>query len=186
MLGYTGPAFQAQIHMLMNFKSMGYDRPKRIAKRDVLDGSAFFHFTDGNGRNSDVLTLKFQGNTGSLDTVDAGGEEGPGGYENLIAWHNLFALSDEPMRLLDGSINQIRIDMATRLFRLKTSFFGHFGTNITFEESASKPNSVDYSFDFVVHRTSPDIYTMADRLYKQKRAETEVVEVPSPTDGDRG
>lgn len=183
LLGYTGPTYLETIKMLMNPKVIGYDRPKRIAKRDVLNGSVFFHFTDDNGRNSDVLTLSFQGNTGNIDIIDAAGEEETGGFANLVAWHNLLALADEPMRLADGTKNLIRIDLASRIFRLKLAFFGHFGSNLAFEESASKPNSVDYNFQFVVHRTSPDLYQMAKRLQDATRP-LETDEVPGPVDGD--
>jgi len=148
------------ISMAVNPNSVTWAQSKRITKRDVQDGSVFFHFSNKNGENNDILELSFRGNTGNLNTnSDSTGQAGsPTGASNkLFIWHNLWALTRERMLLDDGTENVFVISYASPAIPTIISLYGHFKEVMTWEDSAEKPFSKDYSFTFVVRYTAPDL-----------------------------
>lgn len=144
------PGLLSSIEMAINPSSIEWDQPKRWTKRDVRDGSVFFHFTNSSGQNNDVLTLNFSGSTGNI-----GG--GPGSTTKWLVWHNLYLLTREPVVLPDGTPNITKITYQSNLWTVPIEFSGFFNTVLKFSESADKPNSRDYSFGFTVLETSPDL-----------------------------
>ena len=149
------------IEMAINPKSVKFTQPKRWTKKDTRTGSVFFHFNNTRGQNNDILTMSFQGNTGNIDTrayqnpneiaVDHGG------LRKFIIWHNLYLLTREPLLLADNTENVFRISYQSPLLTQTIDFYGFFNAVLDFTENAEKPHSRDYSFDFTVTRTSPDL-----------------------------
>jgi len=152
------------IPLMMNPKTIDWSQPKRWSKKDVRNGSVFFHFTNDMGQNQDVLTLSFAGNTGNIDrrgsiSVGDGGkaDNDTGAISRILTWHNLYLLSREPVVIPPGIQNTITITMISPLFPVAIDFSGFFNEVITFSENAEKPNSRDYTFGFTVQRTDPDL-----------------------------
>jgi len=157
------------IQMGVNPASISWKQPKRITKKDTQEGSIFFHFTNARGQNNDILVLDFKGNTGNInlagDTasvisgVGALGATGSdtGAVKKLIAWHNLWNLTRETMILDDNTTNEFMITYTSAAIPLEIMLIGFFSANLEWEDSASKPNSKDYSFSFTVQEIVPDI-----------------------------
>jgi hypothetical protein len=166
---------QPIVSMMVNPSSVRWSQPKRFTKRDTMTGSVFFHFSDTNGSNNDILTLTFSGNTGNIDTqgevnYNAPTDTGPaastvtGAPNKLRTWHELYALTREPV-LLDGGVkNEFFITYRTVLFPTPITFIGFYNTTLDFTESAEKPYSRDYTFSFTVTNTSPDLNTLCDKI----------------------
>jgi len=184
--GANSPVMK-RILLAVNPKSVQFQQPKRFTKKDTRNGSVFFHFTNSQGQNNDILTMNFQGNTGNLDmraytnpdevAVDSGAR-----YKFLV-WHNLYLLTREPMLLPDNSENEFRISYQSPLFSQTVDFVGFFNTVLEFTESAEKPHSRDYSFGFTVKRTEPPL---DDLLKYVSTAATGNVSVePVPTSATR-
>lgn len=154
-------AFMPSIAMLVNPNSVKVTQPKRFTKKDTRSGSVYFHFTNSRGQNNDIATLAFSGNTGNIDLRGSLEKTAPGpntgALQKLIVWHNLYLMSREPMLLPDNTENQFTITYASKLFPLQIDFHGFFSKILDFEESGKKPNSLDYSFEFVVTSTEPDL-----------------------------
>ena len=161
----NGSILQTSITMRLNPRSVKWSQPKRITKKDTRRGSTYFHFNNAAGQNNDILTLSFSGNTGNIDL--RGSVPSPTGtppnatdaQAKLVAWHNLYLMTKEPMLLATGEDNVFHILYQSALFQSPVTFNGFFQKVMEFEESASKPNSRDYSFDFTVTSTSPDLDT---------------------------
>lgn len=161
------------VKMGINPNSIGWDQPKRYSKQDTQEGSVFFHFTNSQGQNNDILTLSFKGNTGSidqelLDDLEAGGAQARGlppirdsehaaAVANALAWHNLYLLTREPNVLSDGTENVWIITYMSKLFPQSIDFYGFFNSVLKFSEEAEDPNSRDYAFDFTVTSTEPPL-----------------------------
>lgn len=184
-LALTGDQFEQEIvnsmpsiALALNPKSVRFTQAKRFVKKDVRNGSVFFHFTNSKGQNNDILTMSFQGNTGNIDLsgsvitpernptalqsgtgIDAQQrvEQDTGALRKLMVWHNLYQLSREPMLLDDNTENEFTISYVSPLFPQPIEFKGFFEKVLEFEESAAKPNSRDYSFSFIVTSTEPDL-----------------------------
>lgn len=181
---FISPAFQPSITMLVNPNSLKFSQPKRYTKIDTRDGSTFFHWTNRKGQNNDILTINASGNTGILDLrgslgIGAQNSNSPGdalasgvGQDNgvpdnsgpdtgalakLLAWQNLYLLTKEPMLLPDNTENVFIINFASKTFPVPFDMFGFFTKALDFEENAKKPNSLDYSWEFVVSATEPDM-----------------------------
>lgn len=175
-----------RITMALNPKSVRFEQPKRYTKKDTRSGSVFFHFTNTKGQNNDILTMRFQGNTGNIDlhgTFDAPekdpgalqsgtaidaqrrAEQDTGAFRKLMVWHNLYLLSREPMLLDDNTENVFRITYVSQLFPRTIEFSGFFAKVLDFEENAAKPNSRDYSFDFIVTSTEPDLDDLVNEIF---------------------
>lgn len=55
------------ISLSMNPSAVSFRRPKRITERKTQGGSTFFHWTDSSGRNNDIMTMDFRGQTGNIN-----------------------------------------------------------------------------------------------------------------------
>lgn len=156
-------AVQRQILMAVNPKSVRFRQPKRFAKKDVMNGSVFFHFTNTKGQNNDILTMEFRGNTGDLnrngaiDVTGTNASASNGAFAKLAAWHNLYLLTREPMILNNGQENKFIISYVSPLIPVVIDFEGFFNEVLEFEENGEKPNSRDYSMTFTVTGTTPDL-----------------------------
>jgi hypothetical protein len=172
--GVTAPS----IAMAINANSVTFSQGKRITEKKTREGSVFFHFTNKQGQNNDILRLTFRGNTGNIDrrgslgaperdpfalksgtAVDKQlrGEQDTGALRKLLVWHNLYALTREPMLLSDGSENKFYITYISALFPFALIFEGFYNNVLELEENAEKPNSRDYAFEFVVSNTRPSL-----------------------------
>ena len=153
--------------MVINPNSVVWEQPKRWVKKDVRNGSVFFHFTNSKGQNNDVLTLRFSGNTGNIGTRSdlinpAEGEPAQqGAFAKLRAWHNLYLLTREPILLSDQTVNVQTITISSQLLPLPITFRGFYNRVLDLTESADQPNSRDYAFDFTVTGSNPDLDIMA-------------------------
>ncbi|APU88891.1 hypothetical protein Rctr197k_072 [Virus Rctr197k] len=204
-LNFFGNAqsFMPTIAMAVNPKSVKFVQPKRYNKRDTREGSVFFHFTNSKGQNNDILTLQFSGNTGNLDlrgsigdatqepsasqqevTNAATGRAGndTGALYKLLAWQNLYLMTREPMLLADGTENYFSIVYASALFPSEVTFRGFFSKVLEFEETADKPNSREYSFEFIVQSTIPDLDEVLQTLSGILNAPPATPVVPVPTE----
>lgn len=55
------------VSLSMNPSSVSFRRPKRTTERKTQGGSTFFHWTDSSGRNNDIMTMDFRGQTGNIN-----------------------------------------------------------------------------------------------------------------------
>jgi len=197
--------FMPSIAMAVNPNSVKFVQPKRFSKKDTRDGSVFFHFTNNKGQNNDLLTLQFAGNTGNLDlrgslgdpnqepsqsqqeVTNAASGQGAGSdtgaLYKLLVWHNLYLLTREPMVLGDGTENLFSIMYSSPLFPSQITFQGFFTRVLEFEESAEKPNSRNYTFEFQVTATTPDLDEVLRGLTEILGAPPSVASFSNPTEG---
>lgn len=93
------------VSMLVNPSSVSFRQPKRITKQQTQAGTIFYHWSDQDGRNNDILELEFSGQTGNINirngTIKKGfigaisdqisqktGGPGPIGWLNQVADSN--------------------------------------------------------------------------------------------------
>lgn len=162
------------ISMAVNPQSIGWAQPKRFTKRDTQDGSTFFHFTDSNDQNNDILTMNFSGKTGNINTnVNFVDMLKTNSNLKLRTWHELYNLSREPMLINyntsqhntpSGMKNEFFITYKTVLFPIQITLIGFFSKVLDFTETAEDPNNRSYSFEFIVTRTSPSLDDMAQLI----------------------
>lgn len=145
------------IEMEINPNSIEFDQPKRFARQDTQEGSVFHHFTNSKGQNNDILTMRFKGNTGNISRRSNDPAQIDRATQRLAVWHNLWQLTREPPLLSDGSVNTIEIFYASALFPVRITFSGFFSKVLTFSEDATKPNSRNYTMEFIVQKTFPDL-----------------------------
>ncbi len=55
------------VSMRLNPSSVSFRQEKRISYRDTQWGKVYFHWTDSSGRNNDILTMEFSGQTGNIN-----------------------------------------------------------------------------------------------------------------------
>lgn len=173
------PGSRASVETLINPRSVSFIQGKRIQRRDVRDGSVFFHFTDKDGRDNDILELELSGTTGN---VDLRGDAFPlpatdsiEARRKLDVFYQLWTLTREPRIIAPNLVNRMSINMRTTLFPGLSgiSFFGFFSEVLRFEQSADKPHSVDWSMRFTVQFTSPSIDDIQNLLVEDAQ-ETEL------------
>ena len=149
------------IRTLVNPNTVSFDQPKRFTRKDFRNGTAFFHFTDDRGQNNDILQLELKGSTGNIDLradqFPQPATQDVAARKKLEIFQQLYLLTREPMLFKPGIINEFTIDMRLKSFPGGIRFFGFYSKVMSFEHSASKPNSVDYSLSFTVQRTFPDL-----------------------------
>lgn len=148
------------ISMAINPNSVEFDQPKRFERQDTQRGTVFHHFTNDQGQNNDLLTIRFQGNTGNINRNTKDPEALSRAIDRLQIWHNLYQLAREPMLLTDGTSNTFYISYFSPLFPVNLEFAGFFSSVLKFSENGKKPNSRDYSMEFIVQSTSPDMNTI--------------------------
>jgi hypothetical protein len=134
----------------------------------MQQGATFFHFSDRNGQNNDILTLDFTGNTGNIWSKD------PANKQKLLIWHMLYRMSREPMHfdvsdITDGTTvrraNQQYIYYQTPLFPSQIQFTGFFSKVLEFEESAESPFNRQYTMAFTVTGTNPPLDDIVSTLF---------------------
>jgi len=162
---FFGGSFMPVIAMAVNPSSVTFNQPKRWTKKDTRQCSVYFHFTNTRGQNNDVLTMGFKGNTGNIDLRGTVGNPDlsidqntqgfdTGALQKYLCFHNLYALTREPMLLDDGTQNVFTIGYQSGVFP-EMIFDGFFSKVLEFEENGEKPNSRDYYFEFIVRNTYP-------------------------------
>lgn len=152
------------IRMAVNPQAIKWTQNKRTVRKDTRDGATFFHFTNINGQNNDILNLDFQGTTGNIDTRGIGGSIPPGNQNKLVVWHQLYHLTREPMLFVDRNgiqrENKFYLIYKTKLFPVPVTFVGFFNKVLDFEESADRPFTNTYSMGFTVTDTAPSLDDM--------------------------
>lgn len=177
------------INMAVNPQTIKWDQNKRIVKRDTMNGSTFFHFTNDSDQNNDILQMSFTGKTGNintqaniLDTIKTGSTL------KLRIWHELYNLSREPMLLNKlntgkdlprGIRNEFFITYRTVLMPVQITLIGFFSKVLDFTETASDPFNRDYSFTFTVTRTSPSLDDISKMLNSSLSIEGQLKDVKS-------
>lgn len=152
------------ISMMINPNSVKWHQPKRFTKRDTMNGSTFFHFTDDNGCNNDILDLQFSGSTGNINTQNLLDSTATAADVKLRIWHQLYALSRERVLLDNGVRNQFFITYRTILMPIPITFVGFFNSALEFTEDAAHPYSRNYSFGFTVTDTSPKLEVLVEKI----------------------
>jgi len=172
--------YDVAIKMAVNPSSIQWSQTKRISKKNTLGGTVYFHFSNSNGENNDILTMSFSGNTGYIGPV-AFGDKGVVETKNRKAgsvndvsftsgqnnkwriWADLYNLTREPVDLPGNVKNEFYIHYKTRLFP-SIILTGFFSSVMQFTESADRPFSRDYSFSFTVTDVSPSLNTIVDNI----------------------
>lgn len=183
-------AFMPVIGMAVNPSSVTFTQTKRWTKKDTRQGSVYFHFTNEQGQNNDVLTIQFKGNTGNIDlrgTVgnpDLSIDQNAQGFDNgalqkFLCFHNLYLLTREPMLLNDGTENTFTIGYQSGLFP-EIIFNGFFSKVLEFDENGEKPNSRDYSFEFIVKSSFPSLDTVLAQILALAGTPSAPIAVPAP------
>lgn len=175
--GNTLPVIQT----LVNPRSIQWRQQKRINRQDVRNGTVFFHFTDDNGQDNDILELVLQGTTGNVDlradNFPLPATQDVAALRKLAIFQNLYTLTREPRLIPPNIVNEMSILYRTKLFPTGVTFFGFFNEVLQFEETADKPNSADWTMNFTVQRTEPDLN---DIIAETQVLQDEFVE-PQPT-----
>lgn len=154
-----------KIVMAVNPKSIRFEQGKRFTKKNTLSGTVFYHFTNNRGQNNDTLQLTFRGNTGNIDRRGSIDPQAPlgasasntGAIEKLLTWHDLYLMTREPMYLGSGIKNIFTISYISPLMPFAIDFKGFFTKVLEFEENAEKPFSREYTMQFIVQETHPDL-----------------------------
>lgn len=159
------------IQMAVNPQTIKWTQNKRVSRRDTMEGSVFFHFTNARDQNNDILTLSFTGKTGNINTqANLADVYNTGANLKLRIWHELYNLSREPLLLnkqntgLDvplGLKNEFFITYRTQLMPVQITLIGFFSKVLEFTELAADPHNRDYGFDFTVTNTSPSLDDLA-------------------------
>lgn len=163
------------IRMAVNPESMQFTQGKRISRRDTMEGSTFYHFTNSADQNNDILEVSFSGQTGNINTrVSPLDLIATGAVDKLRRWHDLMNLTREGMLLNEantgvanmaaGIPNQFFITYRTLLFPMQITLVGFFSKVLDFTESAASPNSTNYSMSFTVTDTYPKLEDLSAQL----------------------
>lgn len=175
------------IEMALNPNSVQVSQPKRITKKDTLEGSTIFHFGNSKGENNDLAVMVFQGSTGNIDLrgslTQVGNGADTGALRKLQVWQNLYLLTREPMLLDDGRDNTFVIGYASPLFPVPMNIIGYFSKVLDFTETGEKPNSRTYSFEYTVTRVDPPLSELAATMAEIAAGvrATESVALPAET-----
>jgi|SRR3990172_12788276 len=57
---------QPPVVLKVNPHVVNFRQPKRITKKNTQGGTVFFHWSDINGQNNDILEMQFRGRTGNI------------------------------------------------------------------------------------------------------------------------
>lgn len=145
-----------RIQMAINPNTFKINPSKRISRLDTSSGTVFHHFTDPvTGQNEDVYTIAFSGNSGNINQAT------PNGLYKLQLLTNLFQLTREPPFLADGTKNVMYVYVQTNLFPTGIRFSGFWSRTFDPVESARKPNSKDYTMEFTITGSTPDLNEIA-------------------------
>jgi len=156
-----GATLSDPLQLAINPSSIELEQPKRISRKDVRNGTVFFHFADDNGQDNDILKMVFRGSSGNLDLratqFPTPATQDPQTLLKLQRFHELYLLTREPRTLGGNIVNDFQITFRTKVFPVDIIFSGFFENVLQFSESADKPHSVDWNFTFVVQSSDPDL-----------------------------
>lgn len=181
----------APLALRINPHNVGFKQGKRITKRNTQGGTVYMHWSDENGENNDVLELQFRGRSGNINLrrdvvpqLSATGKalqeaanwltgaspDNADQYKNqggskLYTWSRLYQLTRMPK--VDKSTNKenkFYIVYRSPLFPRPIQFVGFFNNVLDFSETAENPFLVEWSFNFVVQYTNPDLNTLSEYL----------------------
>lgn len=154
--GLDANALRGPVAMAVNPASVRFEMAKRITKIDTLAGSRFCHFTTRLGFDNDIMTISMSGSTGTITRPSlAGGDPAfiRAAAMRHAAFLNLYALTCEESYLPELNVDNTKsLTIASNALPIPVTFYGHFESTLNYEESANKPNSLDYSLKFVVER----------------------------------
>lgn len=173
------------IRTLLNPKSVKFEQPKRINRKDVRNGTVFFHFTDDRGQNNDILKLAISGSSGNVDLradkFPIPATQDVAARRKLEIFQQLYLLTREPVLFRPGIINEFSIRYTTKIFPGGITFYGFYDKVMDFEETAEKPNSVNYSLSFTVQRTQPDLNDIVSTTNRILQEQSEPNPAPDST-----
>lgn len=185
-------AGMAPIALRINPHNVTFKQGKRITKRNTSGGTAYTHWADENGQNNDVLEISFKGRTGNINlrrdptarktvvgqamqdfanllsgTQDAASVSTNQGGAKLFTWSRLYQLTRTAV--VDPSTskkNIFYIVYRSPLFPRPILFMGFYNNVLDFGETAEAPFLVEWSFNFVVQATMPDLDRLSEYLAK--------------------
>ena len=179
------------IALRINPHNVAFKQPKRVTKRNTQGGTVYMHWSDENGSNNDVLELDFSGRTGNINLrrneqvrlskagaalqdvanwLTGASPEDADKYKNqgggkLYTWARLYQLTRMPMlNRQTKRQNLFHILYRSPLFPRPILFIGFFNNVLNFTETAENPYLVEWSFNFVVQYTVPDLDGISDYL----------------------
>lgn len=164
------------IMMKINPQQVQFQQGKRIQKQDTIGGVTYFHFSNQNGQNNDILILSISGTTGNIDPRSIQRQVGQvfgadltfdktGALEKLKAWASFYQLTLEPIVDLEtGRPNLVTLTYASTLFPKPIMFIGFFMNVLQFTETAQEPFQRQWNVQFIVQRTDPGLDTIVDYL----------------------
>jgi hypothetical protein len=166
-LAFYDTSKATMIGMMVNPQAIKWTQAKRVTKQDTMTGSVFFHFTDPQFRDNDLIDMDFSGMTGNIDTRDPANATN---QKRLAVWHQLYELSREQVVFLNANNqlieNKFHIIYQTQLFPYPIRLTGIFRKVLEFTEKADQPFNREYNFAFTVQATTPTIDDIAERTLK--------------------
>lgn len=160
------------IMMQINPQQVQFQQAKRIQKQDTIGGVTYFHFSNQNGQNNDILMLSLSGTTGNIDPraiqrqvgsipIGSGVDltfDKTGALDKLMAWASFYQLTLEPILDLEtGRPNLVTLTYASVLFPKPVTFLGFFTNVLQFSETAQEPFQRQWNVQFTVQRTDPPL-----------------------------
>lgn len=184
-------AWLPHIALRVNPHNVTFKQSKRVTKRNTQGGTVYMHWADENGQNNDVLEMQFRGRTGNINLrkdptanktifgqaaqdlanwLSGSSPENSDKYKNqggakLFTWSRLYQLTRMPM--IDPRTkrkNLFYIIYRSPLFPRPIQLIGFFNNVLDFGETAENPYLVEWSFNFIVQDTEPDLDALSDHL----------------------
>lgn len=179
------------VALRVNPHNVTFKQAKRVTKRNTQGGTVYMHWADENGQNNDVLEMQFRGRTGNINLrkdptakksvtgqalqdfanwLSGTSPENADKYTNqggakLFTWSRLFQLTRMPMiDLKTKRKNVFYILYRSPLFPRPILFLGFFNNVLDFGETAENPYLVEWSFNFIVQSTQPDLDQLSDYI----------------------
>lgn len=153
------------VRLMINPHTITPTQGKRMARQDTLRGVVYQQFADALGQNNDILTLTFAGSTGCINPdICVLPEAKEKATQRLLTWHSLYQLTRERVLLPDGTPNEFTIVYESQLFPVPLVFHGQYASVMKWPQDRMKPNSIEYSFEFIVQDTTPDMNDMYEHI----------------------
>jgi len=177
------------IALRVNPHVISWKQGKRMTRKNTAGGTAFFHWTDRDGRSNDLLELDFRGRTGNIlnrpspkstdfiavellqKAANYLGNLGPGsvtdnpGAAKHYVWSRLYQLTRERMVDVDtGDRNIFQILYRSPILPAPVLFTGFFSKVMDFSETAESPHMLEYSMTFTVQDSQPSLDYLSNYL----------------------
>jgi hypothetical protein len=119
-----------------------------------------------NSLNEKAKEIAGKGEGSAGRVITQGGEYMNSGASKLSNFHNLWALTREPMYDVQKKVRvYYLISMSLPSFgNTFVTFIGHFSRGLEFTEDAQKPFSKDYTFSFNVEASMPNLSDLYDSV----------------------